>query len=63
MENFWMGASARAGAGKGPETEGVPVPIEALSQAGRRGSCGVSENWAKQRLRGQKIEKAALLSP
>ena len=35
---------------------------EAPSPVGPRGHCGVSANWAKEGLREQKTEKAALLS-
>ena len=45
-----------------PETGRIPMHWEAPSQAGPRASGGISENWAKQGLRGQKTEKAAILS-
>ena len=61
-ENFWTGACTPREEGS-PETGRVPMHWEAPSQAGPRVSGGISENWAKQGLRGQKAEKAAILSP
>ena len=46
-----------------PEMGGVPMHREAPSQVDPKGSCGVSENQAKQGFREQKSENAALLSP
>ena len=47
----------------GSDETGVPMHSETPSQSGPRGSCRLFENWAKYGLRGQKTEKAALLSP
>ena len=62
MENFWTGACVPR---EGESCEGGTVPVhwEAPLQVGPRGSCRISESQAKQGLRGQKAEKAALLSP
>ena len=62
MESFWTRARVPREEGS---FEGGPVPLhwEAPSQAGPRGCCRISESQAKQGLRGQKTEKAALLSP
>ena len=61
-ENFWTGVCAPREGGS-PKTGRVPMHWDAPSQAGPRGSCGISEHRAKKELTGQKKEKAALLIP
>ena len=61
-KKFWMEACALREAGS-HEAGRVLVHWEAPSQGGPKGSCGISESWAKRGLIGQKTEKIALLSP
>lgn len=61
-ENFWAGAFSLREGGI-PEIGGVPMHRKDPSQADPKGSCAVSENWAKQGFREQKSENAVLLSP
>ena len=62
-EKFWAGPVASKEGGS-PETGGVPMHREAPLQVGPRGRCGVSKTrQSRQRLRGQRTEKATLLSP
>ena len=61
-EKFWMEACALREAGS-HEAGRILVHWEAPSQGGPKGSCRISEIWAKQGLRGQTTEKIALLSP
>lgn len=61
-KKFWMEACALREAGS-HEAGRVLVHWEAPSQGAPKGSCEISESWARQGLRGQKTEKIALLSP